>query len=173
MAETRAQGSVRGSKVLGAPSKPPRARPELAEPEQVDDPLAPRRLIDYSLERRRALGRLVLVATGASDNLDPHPDLLRAAKYHGTPHDQKCPWCQGLNMVLLRYTWGDELGDYTGRQHSIEEIRSMAVEHGQFRVDEVEVCPDCHWHFRLRSYVLGDGTPRRALRARRSDPLPD
>jgi hypothetical protein len=170
MAESRAQGTVRGSKVLGAPSKPPRPRPELAEPEDVDDPYAPRREVDYTLERRRALGKLVLTATGASENLDPHPDLLRAAKYHGQPIPDTCPWCRTTGtMVLLRYTWGDELGDYTGRQHSEAEIREMASSHGQFRVDEVEVCRSCHWHFRLRSYVLGDGRPRRALRAPKND----
>ena len=68
-----------------------------------------------------------------------------------------------------RYVWGDELGDYAGRQHSAAEIDEMAVEHGQFRVDEVEVCGECHWHFRRRSYVLGDGVPRAARRARKSD----
>ena len=171
MAEMRATGTVRGSKVLGAPSKPPRARPELAEPEHVEDPLAPRRVVDYSLERRRALGKLVLTATGASENLDPHPDLLRAAKHHGVPLPETCPWCHRTNMVMLRYTWGDELGDFAGRQHTVAEIEEMAVNHGQFRVDEVEVCPDCHWHFRRRSYVLGDGTPRPALRARQGDML--
>ena len=36
-------------------------------------------------------------------------------------------------------------------------------------VDEVEVCPECHWHFRRRSYVLGDGVPRPARRARKND----
>jgi hypothetical protein len=155
--------------VLGAHGKPPRPRPDLAEPEDVDDPRTPRRVVDYSLERRRALGKLVLTATGASDNLDPHPDLLRAAKYHGQPVPEPCPWCHGKNLVLLRYTWGDELGDYTGRQHTAAEIDEMAGEHGNFRVDEVEVCPDCHWHFRQRSYVLGDGKPRRALRARKNE----
>jgi hypothetical protein len=169
MAEMRAQGTVRGSKVLGAPGKPPRPRPERAEPEDVDDPLQPRRVVDYTLQRRRALGRLVLTATGASDNLDPHPDLLRAAKYHGVALPDPCPWCRGTDMVLLRYCWGDELGDFTGRQHSEAEIAEMAGEHGRFRVDEVEVCRECHWHFRLRSYVLGDGRPRPALRARKND----
>lgn len=155
--------------MLGEPGKPPRSRPELAEPEDVEDPRAPRRVVDYSLDRRSALGALVLTATGASEHLDPHPDLLRAAKYHGVPRAETCPWCKGKNMVLLRYTWGDELGDYAGRQHSQAEIDEMAGEYGQFRVDEVEVCRDCHWHFRLRSYVLGDGTPRRARRMRKSD----
>ncbi len=169
MAESRAQGTVRGSKVLGAPSKPPRVRPERAEPEDVDDPRRPRRVVDYSLERRRALGKLVLTATGASENLDPHPDLLRAAKYHGQPLADACPWCRSKEMVLLRYTWGDELGDFTGRQHSLAEIEEMAGEQGQFRVDEVEVCRSCHWHFRRRSYVLGDGRPRPAKRARKND----
>lgn len=165
----RAQGTVRGSKVLGAPGSTPRPRPELAEPEQVGDPREPRRLVDYSLQRRQALGALVLTATGASEHLDPHPDLLRAAKYHGQPLEEVCPWCRATHMVLLRYTWGDELGDFTGRQHSAAEIDEMAGEHGQFRVDEVEVCPDCHWHFRRRSYVLGDGVPRPALRSRKGD----
>ena len=169
MAESRAQGTVRGSKVLGAPSKPPRVRPERAEPEDVDDPRQPRRVVDYSLERRRALGKLVLTATGASENLDPHPDLLRAAKYHGQPLAEACPWCRSKEMVLLRYTWGDELGDFTGRQHTLAEIDEMAGEHGQFRVDEVEVCRECHWHFRRRRYVLCDGQPRPAKRARKND----
>ena len=161
----RSQGTVRGSKVLGAPSKPPRSKPELREPEDVDDPRRPRRVVDYSLERRSALGKLVLTATGASENLDPHPDLLRAAKYHGVPLDQECPWCHEHNMVMLRYAWGDELGDHTGRQWTAAQIDEMADQYGHFRVDEVEVCPDCHWHFRMRSYVLGDGQPRPARRA--------
>ena len=64
-----------------------------------------------------------------------------------------------------------DLAFVAARETSVAEIEEMAGEHGQFRVDEVEVCPDCHWHFRLRSYVLGDGQPRPALRSRRGDTL--
>ena len=71
MAVPRGGGNPRGTRAPGAASKPPQARPELAEPEQVADPHAPRGIIDYTLQRRAALGSLVLVATGASDHLDP------------------------------------------------------------------------------------------------------
>ena len=43
----------------------------------------------------------------------------------------------------------------------------MANEHGRFRVYLVEVCRSCGWNHLLRSYVLGDGVPRPALRATR------
>lgn len=167
MVQLRAQGTVRGSKLVGDAARAPKPRPELAEPEDVADPLKPRRVVDYTMRKRSALGKLVLTATGASDNLDPHPDLLRAAKYHAEPHPGACPWCKTDEIVMLRFTWGDELGDYSGRLKTVGEIATMAFEHGSFRVDEVEVCRQCHWHYLLRSYVLGDGNPRRALRAPR------
>lgn len=124
-------------------------------------------MVDYSLDRRAALGRLVLTATGAGDHLDPHPDLMRAAKHVGEPLGRTCPWCRAEDLVLLRFAWGDELGELTGRLRSVAELAEMAGRHGSFRVDEVEVCRKCSWHFRVRSFVLGDGVPRPALRVRR------
>lgn len=157
---------MRGTRVPGQSSKPPREHPELAEPEFVADPTAPRRVVDYTLQRRSALGSLVLTATGASDYLDPHPHLLRAAKHHGVPMEEPCPWCKSKTaLVSLNYVYGDELGPYAGRLRTQDELIQMATRHGSFRVYSVEVCHSCGWNHLLRSYVLGDGVPRPALRA--------
>ncbi|MGB3674125.1 MAG: DUF5318 family protein [Candidatus Nanopelagicales bacterium] len=166
MAVPRGGGNPRGNRNPGSSAPAPKVRPELAEPEHVDDPHAPRRVIDYTLQRRAALGSLVLVATGASDHLEPHPHLLRAAKNHGVPAGQPCPWCKSKSdLTTLNYAYGDELGPYSGRLRTQADLATMATEHGQFRVYQVEVCKSCGWNHLLRSYVLGDGVPRPALRA--------
>jgi hypothetical protein len=166
MAVPRGGGNPRGSRPQSAASKAPRVRSDLAAPEVVADPYAPRRVVDYTLDRRAALAKLVLVATGASDHLDPHPHLLRAARNHGVPAGEPCPWCKSKDdLRTLNYVYGDELGPYSGRIKNQSELRAMASQHGQFRVYLVEVCRSCGWNHLLRSYVLGDGVPRAALRA--------
>lgn len=171
MAVPRAAGVPRGTRVPGASGRPRPERPELREPEDVSDPTAPRRVVDHTLQRRNALASLVLTATGASDHLDPHPHLIRAAKNHGVPAGEPCPWCRDRkSLVHLRYVYGDELGPYSGRLRTESELASLAYEHGFFRVYLVEVCPKCQWNHLVRSYVLGDGVPRRARRAPRDSP---
>lgn len=148
--------------------RPPVERPELREPEDVADPTAPRGVVDHTLQRRAALGSLVLTATGASDYLDPHPHLLRAARNHGQAADEPCPWCKDKeSLCYLRYAYGDELGPFSGRLRTESELPELARQHGQFRVYVVEVCRKCGWNHLVRSYVLGDGVPRPALRAPR------
>lgn len=168
VAVPRSGGNPRGTRAPGTSSRPPTEHPELREPEKVDDPTAPRRVIDHTLQRRSALAALVLTATGASDHLDPHPYLLRAARNHGISAQERCPWCRKEDTLkYLNYVYGDELGPYSGRLRTATELRAMAFEHGQFRVYVVEVCADCGWNHLVRSYVLGDGIPRAALRAPR------
>jgi len=67
-------------------------------------------------------------------------------------------------MVELRYTFGDQLGQYSGRLKSLEELREMQSEFGEFRVYEVEVCNDCGLNHLVASYLLGDGVSRRPPR---------
>lgn len=168
MAVPRAGRVPRGTRSPGSSGRPRAERPELREPENVDDPTRPRRVVDHALQRRHALASLVLTATGASDQLDPHPHLLRAARYHGVPAGEPCPWCRDRrSLVHLNYVYGDELGPYSGRLRTERELVAMAREHGFFRVYLVEVCPKCHWNHLVRSYVLGDGVPRPARRAPR------
>lgn len=144
------------------PSRSPAPAPR--EPEDVVDPESPRHRVDHALARRRTLSQLVLAATGSSDALDPHPDLIRAAKHHGEPVTELCPWCKSDALVMLRYVFSDELGPFSGRIKTPQELRTMAHDFGFLDVYAVEVCPDCRWNHLRETYVLGDGQPRPPLR---------
>jgi len=132
-----------------------------------------RSVVDYGLARRAALTALRGTgSTSREDVCDAHPYLLRAARYHGNPADRDCPVCRAHGLVEVSYVYGDELGQYSGRVKSPQELEEMAHEHGEFRVYVVEVCagsPEgsvgpgngCGWNHLVQSYVLGDGVPRR------------
>ncbi|MEZ5117451.1 MAG: DUF5318 family protein [Candidatus Nanopelagicales bacterium] len=153
----------RGSRVLGRPGSggPDPAREPLPEPEPVDDPTAPRQVVDYALQRRAALESLFRGGALDSDHCDADPYLVRAARHHGEPAADDCPVCHRSDLTYVTYVYGDELGHLNGRVRSTEELDEMAHQHGAFRVYVVEVCPDCGWNHLSISYVLGDGTPRR------------
>ena len=152
--------AVRGSVPRG--ERGPAPRPESYEPEQVSDPAAPRALIDYALQRRAAIRTLFTGGALTSDNFDADPYLLKAARHHGEAAGA-CPACRAEGLVHVTYVYGDELGPYSGRVRSTDELAAMAPRFGRFRVYVVEVCQRCHWNFLVRQYVLGDGQPRRPV----------
>ncbi len=126
-------------------------------------------MIDYSLARRATLTELFTGGgTSLDDACDAHPYLLRAAKYHGEPTDRTCPICRRERLTHVTYVYGDELGQYSGRIKSTRELEAMAREHGEFTVYVVEVCQSCSWNHLALSYVLGDGTPRKPPRHKRT-----
>jgi len=128
-----------------------------------------RAVIDYSLARRAALTELFARGVSSREDVcDAHPYLLRAAKYHGEPTEKPCPVCRRENLTHVTYSYGDELGQYSGRIKSTAELEAMAREHGEFTVYVVEVCQVCAWNHLALSYVLGDGTPRKPPRRRRT-----
>ncbi len=124
--------------------------------------------IDYSLARRATLEALFTGGAVTLDVCDADPYLLRAAKFHGEPTGRRCPVCRKEDLTSLNYAFGDELGQYSGRIKSTDELEGMAREHGEFRVYVVEVCRGCAWNHLTRSFVLGDGVPRRPPRRRRT-----
>jgi Family of unknown function (DUF5318) len=119
-------------------------------------PKSAREVIDYALDRRAKLRELF----GGFSSLDADPYLLRAAKHHGLVSDRKCPVCRKEDLFELRYTFGDLLGQYSGRIKSHEEIEEMSQQVGEFQVYIVEVCVKCSWNHLIASYVMGDGIPR-------------
>jgi Family of unknown function (DUF5318) len=125
-----------------------------------------RAVVDYGLQRRATLTALMTGGALATDVCDADPYLLRAARFHGEPTVRPCPVCRREGLVELSYTFGDELGQYSGRIKAPAELARMAHEHGEFRVYVVEVCQGCEWNHLTSSYVLGDGVPRRAPRRR-------
>lgn len=126
--------------------------------------------IDYALQRRNTLRALKgrTRTLGRSDVCDADPLLIRSALHHGEPHEVPCPICEGDQMVLLRYVFGSQLGQYSGRIKSSAELVEMQTEFGEFRVCVVEVCHACGWNHMINSYLLGDGVPRKPPRHRQT-----
>ncbi len=120
-----------------------------------------RSYIDYSLDKRATL---VALFRGVVDACDADPYLMRAAKFHGEKVSRQCPVCKKLSLVELRYTFGDQLGQYSGRIKNLKELAEMENEFGEFRVYIVEVCRECSWNHLCASFVLGDGIERKAPR---------
>ena len=105
---------------------------------------------------------------GVVDACDADPYLMRAAKWHGLRVERPCPVCKKISLVEIRYTFGDQLGQFSGRIKSIDELTEMESEFGEFRVYVVEVCRDCSWNHLSASFILGDGITRKAPRKQRT-----
>lgn len=156
--------TVRGTLARGESTKKSTTRRQPLPPaEPVSDPMAPRGAIDYALQRRADITRFHRGGILSSDFCDADPYLLKAAKFHGEDTADDCPACHSSNLVHLTYVYGDELGPYSGRIRETKDLPSLAVRFGDVGVYVVEVCPDCHWNYLLRTYRIGDGIPRRAL----------
>jgi len=124
-----------------------------------------RGFIDYSLDKRATL---LALFRGVVDACDADPYLMRAAKHHGEKADRKCPVCKKDSLVELRYTFGDQLGQYSGRIKSGDELLGMESEFGEFSVYVVEVCRQCSWNHLCSTYLLGDGREHKAPRRQRT-----
>lgn len=160
------KSAIRGTIARGTPAsgrQASRRTEPMGEPEPVAHPERPRDVVDHALDRRAALRRLFRGGMLDSDLCDADPYLLKAARFHGEEAGQPCPACRDQGLVTVTYVYGDELGPYSGRIRKAEDLPRMAHEFGRFSVYVVEVCQHCHWNFLLRTYVLGDGVPRRAL----------
>jgi hypothetical protein len=127
-------------------------------------------VVDYGLARRATLASVLSGHTTVTDVCDAHPYLLRAAKFHGEPTEDRCPICRKSALTHVTYVYGSELGQYEGRVKQTRELAEMATEYGEFRVYVVEVCQSCAWNHLASSYVLGTGEPAapRGRRARSS-----
>jgi len=125
-----------------------------------------RKAVDYSLQRRRTLAELrgSLRSLDSADALDADPMLIRAALNHGDLTERRCPVFDDSRLIELRYVFGDQLGQYSGRIKSIPELEEMESQFGEFTVYAVEVCPECGWNHLIESYVLGDGRTRKPPR---------
>ena len=124
-----------------------------------------RGFIDYSLDKRATL---LALFRGVVDACDADPYLIRAAKYHGEKAGRNYPVCKKDSLVELRYTFGDQLGQFSGRIKNGEELLEMENEFGEFAVYVVEVCRDCSWNHLCSTYLLGDGRERKAPRKQRT-----
>ena len=131
------------------------------------DPTMPRSVLEFALERKAVLAALRNGEPLLDDPFDAHEYLFKAAQFHGELTARDCPVCESEKLVELRYVYGKELGPYSGRIKSANEINEMAYRFGNLKVFMVEVCQACRWNYLIRSYQVGDGVARRPLRRTR------
>ena len=120
--------------------------------------------IDYSLDRRATLQALTKGLSSAMDACNIDPYLKRAAEHHGELTNRNCPVCRKNKLRELRYVFGDQLGQFSGRIKSDKELNEMQNEFGEFRVYTVEICTGCDWNHLIYSFLLGDGKKRKPPR---------
>lgn len=116
-----------------------------------------RNVIDYALKRRARLAQVRSGLVAAAEACDAHPHLLLAARHYGSDADAPCPLCASSGVQLVRFVYGDELGQSSGQAKSIGELELMDAAVRAVSVYVVEVCPACRWNHLLESFVIGMG----------------
>jgi hypothetical protein len=115
-------------------------------------------VIDYALARRATLTDLQRGVVSRQEVCDAHPDLLRAARYHGEPSPRRCPFCRGDRpLSLVTYVFGTELRESSGRARAQSELAALSQRHADLRVYVVEVCRACSWNHLSSSFGIGTG----------------
>jgi hypothetical protein len=116
-----------------------------------------RQVIDYALARRAILAGLARGQISPADVCDAHPDLQRAARYHGEPTEAGCPICRKARLTRVTYAYGDELQHASGRARSSRTLDALAKRYENIRIYVVEVCRSCGWNHLSVSYLMGTG----------------
>jgi hypothetical protein len=116
-----------------------------------------RQVIDYALARRAILAGLARGQISPADVCDAHPDLQRAARYHGEPTEVGCPICRKARLTRVTYAYGDELQHASGRARSSRTLEALAKRYENIRIYVVEVCRSCGWNHLSVSYLMGTG----------------
>jgi uncharacterized protein DUF5318 len=116
--------------------------------------LAP--VTDYTLAKRSVIAQYRRGVLTVFDVCDAHPELMRAARNIGRKVDQKCPICSHESLRLVRYVFGDELKQLSGRPvYPDDWAQELAAEYDEFRCYAVEVCLDCSWNHLVAVYLMG------------------
>src|ERR1700759_5108566 len=118
-----------------------------------------RQVIDYALARRATLVELANGRLSAAEACDAHPDLMRAARYHGEATETRCPICRKERLTRVTYAYGDELQHASGRARSTRSLDGLAARFAQLRIYVVEVCRSCGWNHLCLSFMIGTDVP--------------
>lgn len=113
-------------------------------------------VVDFSLARRSTLEALRGGRLATTDVCDAHPELLRAGKNIGEEVQAPCPVCSHESLRWVRYVYGDDLKQNSGRVvYPAEWLLELVANYDQFTCYVVEVCTDCSWNHLMRSYITG------------------
>jgi hypothetical protein len=113
-------------------------------------------VVDFSLARRSTLEALRGGRLATTDVCDAHPELMRAGKNIGEEVPAPCPVCSHESLRWVRYVYGDDLKQNSGRVvYPADWLLELVANYDQFTCYVVEVCTDCAWNHLMRSYVTG------------------
>lgn len=136
-------------------------RPETARRKAGSRPFGrsarrPAPVTDYSLARRLVLQQFRTGVLNRFDICDAHPELLRAARNIGIPLKRPCPVCSQNTLRQVRYVFGDQLKQLSGRVVYPEGwVKELASEYDEFRCYAVEACINCAWNHLVAVFLLG------------------
>jgi hypothetical protein len=99
-----------------------------------------RDVVDYALQRRSVLAALARGQISREEACDAQPYLRRTATVLGEQTDRWCPVCRSERLYQVTYVYGDELGQFSGRVRSSDDVALLGRTHGELRVYVVEVC---------------------------------
>jgi len=111
---------------------------------------------DYTLAKRAIIESLRRGGVGRLDVCDAHPELIRAARNIGDPIARPCPVCGHDSLRLVRYVYGDQLKELSGRPvYPKGWDTELAERVDEFRCFSVEVCLECEWNHLAACYLMG------------------
>lgn len=111
-------------------------------------------LVDYRLDRRRALRAYRSGAIGREEVCDAQAELLRVGRECSKAARTPCPICDRRTLRVVRFVFGPRLPSGGRAITSEAELERLAARSGEYRCYEVEVCVECRWNHLLSTYVL-------------------
>jgi hypothetical protein len=109
--------------------------------------------VDYRLARNVTVSEFRKGRLSRLDICDAHPDLLRAAVNVGDETREDCPICEEAKVRLVSYAFGNRLGPAGVCVTSRQEMTRLARTAKDLTCYVVEVCPNCSWNHRARSFA--------------------
>lgn len=112
--------------------------------------------VDYTIAKRSILEGFKRGSLDREGICDAHPELIRAARNIGLPIRRPCPVCSGNSLKQVRYVYGDQLKDLSGRAVYPQGWElELSREFDEFRCYAVEVCVECCWNHLAACYLMG------------------
>ncbi|MBU6496634.1 MAG: DUF5318 family protein [Acidobacteria bacterium] len=121
-------------------------------------------VVEYGLVRHTLVARLAAGIIGRDDVCDAHPELLRAAKNVGRRSGERCPVCNGNDLVEVTYVFGSRLPAGGTCPLTRAELARLERRADPVQCYAVEVCTECRFHHLARRWNAGGRQGRRAGR---------
>ena len=112
-------------------------------------------VVEFGLVRRALLAKLAAGEIRREEICDAHPELLRAAKNLGRQSGERCPVCDGADLVEVTYVFGARLPAGGTCPTSRAELAKLERREEPVQCYAVEVCTGCNFHHLARKWSAG------------------